>query len=313
MKIADSITELIGRTPLLRLHALTQGCGATVLLKMETLNPLGSLKDRIAVAMIRDAEKRRLVRRDTLVVEPSSGNTGIALAYVCAARGYRLVLTMPDTVPLERRRLLSAFGAEIVLTEGSLGMRGAMEKAEEIAEGTPHSFVPQQFHNPSNPEAHRRTTAEEIWKDTKGAVDVFVAGVGSGGTITGVGSALKQKKADVRVVAVEPAESPVLSGGRPGAHGIQGIGAGFVPRVLRAELIDEIVKVKSAAAGETARRLAREEGVLAGISTGANVWAALHVARRAENQGKTVVTLACDSGERYLSSWMFADESGGRT
>jgi cysteine synthase len=310
MKIADSITELIGGTPLLRLHRTAAGCGATVLVKMETLNPMGTVKDRIAVAMIRDAERRRLVRRDTVVVEPTSGNTGIALAYVCAARGYRLVLTMPDTVPLERRRLLSAFGAEIVLTEGQLGMRGAMEKAEEIAEHTPHSFVPQQFQNPSNPEAHRRTTAEEIWKDTKGAVDVLVAGVGSGGTITGVGSALKLKKSGLRVVAVEPAESAVLSGGRPGAHRIHGIGAGFVPKVLRVELIDEIVKVKSEAAWETARRLAREEGILAGVSTGANVWAALQVARRAENKGKTVVTIACDSGERYLASGLFEDKPG---
>ena len=313
MKIADSITELIGNTPLLRLHRMAAGCEATVLLKMEMRNPLGSVKDRIAVAMIRDAEKRRLIRRDTVVVEPTSGNTGIALASVCAARGYRLILTMPDTVPVERRRLLSVFGAQIVLTEGAQGMRGAIEKAEEIAEGTPHSFVPQQFHNPSNPEAHRRTTAEEIWKDTRGAVDVFVAGVGSGGTITGVGGALKQKKPGLRVVAVEPAESAVLSGGRPGAHRIHGIGAGFVPKVLRTELIDEIVKVKSDAAGETARRLAREEGVLAGPSTGANVWAALHVARRPENRGRTVVTLACDSGERYLNSWLFEEEPEVRT
>jgi cysteine synthase len=312
MKIADSITELIGGTPLLRLHRIAAGCEASVLLKMETRNPLGSLKDRIAAAMIQDAEKRRLIHRDTVIVEPTSGNTGIALAFVCAARGYKLVLTMPDSTPAERRKLLAAFGAEIVLTEGALGMRGAIEKAEEIAENTPHSFVPQQFNNPSNPETHRRTTAEEIWKDTRGAVDIFVAGVGSGGSLTGIGGALKQKKPGVRVVAVEPAESAVLSGGRPGAHRIHGIGAGFVPKVLRTDLIDEIVKVKSDAAEETARRLARAEGVLAGVSTGANVWAALRIARQAENRGKTVVTLACDPGERYLSGPLFEDAPGAR-
>jgi cysteine synthase A len=307
MKIAHNLTELVGNTPLLRLSRISAGCVAEVLVKLETFNPLSSVKDRTALAMIEDAERRGLLQKNSVVIEPTGGNTGIALAFVCASRGYRLILTMPDAGNDERYRLLAAFGAEIVLTDGARGMRGAIEKAEEIAEQTPNSFIPGQFNNPANPEYHRKTTAEEIWRDTRGKVDILVAGVGTGGTLTGIGEALKQRIQGFRCIAVEPADSPVLSGGKPAPHKLMGLGAGFVPAVLRTELIDEVITVRHEEAGEAAKRLAREEGLLAGISTGANVWAALQVARRPGNEGKTVVTIACDTGERYLGTWLFND------
>ncbi len=308
MKIANSVTELIGNTPLLRLSRITRGLSAEVLLKMECLNPLSSVKDRTCLAIIDDAERRGLLSPGSVVIEPTSGNAGIALASLCAARGYRLILTMPETVSSSRRDLLSAFGAELVLTEGPRGMRGAMEAAEELAEKTPGSFMPQQFNNPANPEVHRKTTAEEIWRDTHGKVDVLVCGVGTGGSLTGICEVFKQRVRGFRCVAAEPADSPVLSGGPPSPHRILGIGAGFVPRVLKVDLIDEILTVPASEAGATVRRLAREEGILAGISTGANVWAALRVAARKESAGKTVVTLAPDGGERYAGTWVFAGE-----
>jgi cysteine synthase A len=305
--IASDSTGLIGNTPLVRLNRLTQGSKAAVIAKLESFNPMGSVKDRIGVSMIADAEERGLINQDTVIVEPTSGNTGIALAFVCATRGYRLILTMPDSMSLERRHLLSIFGAELVLTPGADGMPGAVRKAEQLVAENPNYFMPQQFKNPSNPEIHRVTTAEEIWRDTEGKVDILVSGVGTGGTITGVAEVIKGRKPGVKVIAVEPANSPVLSGGKPGAHKIQGIGAGFVPDVLRTDLIDEIVTVTDEDAVMTARRLAKEEGILAGISSGAATWAALEVARRPENEGKLLVVILPDTGERYLSTWLFRD------
>lgn len=308
--IFSDITKTVGNTPLVRLNRLTKGLNATVLVKLETANPLSSVKDRIGVAMIDAGEKAGKIKPGSVIVEPTSGNTGIALAFVAAARGYRLILTMPETMSIERRQLLKILGAELVLTEGAKGMRGAVEKAEEIARNTPNSFLTQQFNNPANAEIHRKTTAEEIWKDTDGAVDIFVAGIGTGGTITGVGEVLKQKKPSVRIIAVEPVDSPVLSGGKPGPHKIQGIGAGFVPGVLNTKVYDEILKIRHEDAGEIARQLAKQEGILAGISAGGNVWAALEVAKRPESKGKTIVTVICDTGERYLSTWLFQEFAG---
>jgi cysteine synthase len=310
MNVYQDITGTVGNTPLVRINRLAAGLKATVLAKLESFNPVSSVKDRIGVAMIDAAEKAGLIDRDTLIVEPTSGNTGIALAFVCAARGYRLILTMPETMSLERRQLLKIFGAEVVLTDGAKGMRGAIEKAEEIIREHPRSFIPQQFDNPANPEAHRRTTAEEIWKDTDGTVDVFVAGIGTGGTLTGVGEVLKKRKPSVRIAAVEPADSPVLSGGKLGAHKIQGIGAGFVPGVLNVNIYDEVIRVANEDAGDIARRLAREEGIFAGISSGAALWAGIEIAKRKESEGRTIVVLLPDTGERYLSTWLFQEYLG---
>jgi len=300
--IYKDITETTGSTPLVRLNRLTEGACAAVAAKLESFNPLGSVKDRIGVSMINDAEKRGLIGEGTTIIEPTSGNTGIALAFVAAARGYKLILTMPETMSVERRTLFELLGAELVLTPGPTGMKGAIAKAEELAKGIENSFIPQQFMNSSNPAIHRETTAEEIWEDTDGEIDVFVAGVGTGGTITGVGEVLKQRKPDVRIVAVEPADSPILSGGNPGPHKIQGIGAGFVPDVLNRDVLDEIITVGNDDAIQIARRLAAEEGILCGISSGAACWAALEVARRRENEGKLVVVVLPDTGERYLST-----------
>lgn len=303
--IYDDITKTVGRTPLVRLNRITKDLPATFLVKLESFNPLSSVKDRIGVAMIEDAEAGGLLNKDSVIIEPTSGNTGIALAFVCAAKGYRLILTMPETMSMERRQLLNILGAELVLTEGAKGMRGAVEKAEELAKATPGSFMPQQFANPANPAVHRRTTAEEIWKDTEGGIDFFISGIGTGGTITGVGEILKQKKPSVKIIGVEPADSPVLSGGKPGPHKIQGIGAGFVPDVLNRKIIDEMIAVKHEDAGLTARRLAKEEGILAGISSGAALWAALQAGGKEQAKGKTIVVLLPDTGERYLSTWLF--------
>ncbi len=305
--IAKDSTELIGNTPLVRLNRVTEGAKAEVVAKLESFNPLGNVKDRIGVSMIVGAEEKGLINKDTVIVEPTSGNTGIALAFVCAARGYKLILTMPDTMSLERRQLLSIFGAEMVLTPGSEGMPGAVRKAEQLVAENPGYFMPQQFKNPANPEIHRLTTAEEIWRDTNGKVDILVSGVGTGGTITGVAEIIKPRKPEFKAIAVEPIDSPVLSGGNPGAHKIQGIGAGFVPDILRLDLVDEIVKVANEDAGIMARRLAKEEGILAGISSGAAVWAALEVAKRPENKGKLIVVILPDTGERYLSTWLFQE------
>jgi cysteine synthase A len=306
MKIANDVTELIGNTPLVRIRRLTQGCVADVVAKLEFYNPAHSVKDRIGAAMIDAAEKAGRIKPDTIIVEPTSGNTGIALAMVCAARGYKCVLTMPDTMSKERRMLLRAYGAELILTPGSEGMGGAIRKAEELAAGDSRYFLPQQFKNPANPEIHRKTTAEEIWRDTDGKVDFLVAGVGTGGTITGTGEVLKARKPSAKVVAVEPDASPVLSGGAKGPHPIQGIGAGFVPDVLNTKIYDEIIRVKGDDAFDTARRMAREEGLLVGISSGAATWAALQVARREENAGKLIVVIIPSFGERYLSTALFA-------
>lgn len=300
----NTIIETIGNTPLVKINRLAPE-GVNVFVKVESRNPLSSIKDRIGYAMIADAENKGLLHQDSVIVEPTSGNTGIALAFVAAVKKYRLILTMPDTMSIERRKLLAMLGAEIVLTDGALGMRGAVEKAEEIVTKTKNAFMPQQFNNPANPEIHRKTTAVEIWNDTKGEVDIFVAGVGTGGTITGVGEVLKAKKPSVKVIAVEPEKSPVLSGGKPGSHRIQGIGAGFIPTVLNREIIDEIVTVDEADAGAIAKKLAKEEGILAGISAGAAMWAALKIAQRPESRGKTIVVVLPDSGERYVSTWLF--------
>ena len=303
--IFSDITKTIGRTPLVRLNRMQEGFKAKILVKLESFNPHSSVKDRIGVAMIEAAEIGGHLNKDSVIIEPTSGNTGIALAFVCAAKGYRLILTMPDTMSLERRHLLSALGAELVLTEGGKGMKGAIDKAEELAGNYKNSFIPQQFTNPANPEIHRLTTAVEIWEDTEGSVDYFISGIGTGGTITGVGEVLKKKKPSVRIIAVEPTDSPVLSGGKPGPHKIQGIGAGFVPDVLNRDVIDEIIPVSHENAGEMARRMAREEGILVGISSGAALWAAFDVAKRQESEGKTIVVILPDSGERYLSTWLF--------
>jgi len=307
VRIARDMTELVGKTPLVYLNRVTAGARAQVAAKLEFYNPCSSVKDRIGVAMIRAAEEEGRLGSGSVVVEPTSGNTGIALAFVCAVKGYRLILTMPDTMSIERRKLLAALGAEVVLTPGSEGMPGAVRRAEEIAASIPGAFMPQQFRNPANPRIHRETTAEEIWTDTDGRVDAVVGGVGTGGTITGIAEVIKARKPGFRVVAVEPAESPVLSGGAPGPHRIQGIGAGFVPEVLRTDLIDEIIRVTADQAGQMARRLMREEGILAGISSGAAAWAAVELARRTEMEGKLIVVILPDTGERYLSTWLFAD------
>ncbi|MDH7577459.1 MAG: cysteine synthase A [Bacillota bacterium] len=308
MRIYENLTELIGGTPLLRLKTLSQGTGAEIAGKLESFNPAGSVKDRIGYAMIKDAEERGLINKDTVIIEPTSGNTGIALAFVCAARGYRLILTMPETMSIERRNLLKAYGAELVLTPGAEGMKGAVRKAEELAAQIPNSFIPQQFRNPANPAIHRATTALEIWEDTEGQVDVVVGGVGTGGTITGVAEALKPRKESLKIVAVEPAESPVLSGGKPGPHRIQGIGAGFIPEVLNLSLVDEIIQVRYEEAAATSRMLARSLGLLVGVSSGAAAFAARLVARRPENQGKLIVVILPDTGERYLSTTLFQEE-----
>lgn len=305
MKIADDMTQLIGNTPLVRLKKISRGLPGQIVGKLEFFNPAGSVKDRIGVSMIEAAEREGVLNEDSVIIEPTSGNTGIALAWVCAAKGYRLILTMPETMSIERRMLLQALGAEVVLTEAQAGMRGAIEKAVDIARKTKNSFIPQQFKNKANPEIHRRTTAEEIWRDTDGNVDILVAGVGTGGTITGISEVIKTRKPTVKTVAVEPKDSAVLSGGQAGAHMIQGIGAGFIPEVLNSEIIDEIIQVENNQAFQTARRLAKEEGILAGISSGAAVWAAMEIARRKESANKLIVAILPDTGERYLSTSLF--------
>ncbi len=308
-KIAQKLTDLIGNTPLLALNRYSQeaGLSSAIVAKLEYFNPLGSVKDRVAYAMITAAEQAGKINQDTVIIEPTSGNTGVGLAFVAASKGYKLVLTMPETMSVERRNLLKALGAEIVLTSGAAGMRGAIAKAEELAQDNPNSFIPQQFKNPANPTAHRGTTAEEIWRDTDGKVDIFVAGVGTGGTITGVGEGLKKHNPAVKIIAVEPASSPVLSGGQPGPHALQGIGAGFVPDVLNRAILDEIVPVKNEDAFATSRALSKTEGLLVGISSGAAAWAATQIAKRPENAGKVIVVLLPDTGERYLSTPLFTD------
>ena len=309
--IKRSITELVGGTPMVRLNKISEKTGAEVLAKLESFNPAGSVKDRIGLSMIEAAERDGLIDKDTVIIEPTSGNTGIALAFVAAAKGYRVILVMPDTMSIERRNLLSAYGAELVLTPGAEGMRGCIAKAQELAASLPKTFIPQQFQNPANPEIHRRTTAEEIWNDTEGKVDILVAGVGTGGTITGVSEVIKARKPTFKAVAVEPADSAVLSGKPPGPHKIQGIGAGFIPDVLNRSIIDEIVQVRTDEAFNAARRLARQEGILAGISSGAAAHAAELIASRPENKGKVIVAILPDTGERYLSTPLFQDEESG--
>jgi cysteine synthase len=306
-RIAKDITQLTGKTPLVKLNRVTEGALADVVAKIESFNPCGSVKDRIGVAMIDAAEKAGLIKKDTVLVEPTSGNTGIALAFVCAARGYKLIIVMPDSMTKERRLLLEAFGVQVILTKAEEAMGGAVKKAEEIVAGTKNAYMLQQFENPANPEAHRLTTAEEIWKDTGGKVDILVAGVGTGGTITGIAEAIKGKKPEFKAIAVEPAGSPVLSGGNPGPHRIMGIGAGFVPKIYNKNVVDEIIKVADHDAFNMARRLAKEEGILVGISSGAAAWAAVEVAKRPENKGKMVVVILPDTGERYLSTDMFKE------
>lgn len=308
MKVADDITKLIGNTPLVRLNKLSKGCQAEILLKLEFYNPLGSVKDRIGLAMIEAAEKDgKIDPAKTTVLEPTSGNTGIALAFVCAVKGYKCTLTMPETMSLERRSLLRALGANLVLTPGSEGMKGAIAKAKELADSDSNYFIPQQFENPANPEVHRNTTAEEIWNDTDGKVDILISGIGTGGTITGVSEVIKKKKPGFKTVAVEPKDSPVLSGGQPGPHKIQGIGAGFVPGILNTDIIDEIIQVENEQAFDTARALMKEEGILAGISSGAAIYAAIQEAKKPENKGKVIVAIIPSTGERYLSTDLFSD------
>lgn len=303
MKIAENITELIGNTPLVHLSKIGKELPAKLVAKLESFNPCGSVKDRIALAMIEKAEQDGKIKPGTVIIEPTSGNTGIGLAFICAQRGYRLILTMPENMSVERRKLLAHFGAEIVLTPVEKGMKGAVEKAEQLLKEIPDSFMPQQFENPANPEIHRKTTGEEIWQDTDGNVDIVVAGVGTGGTITGVAEVIKSRKPEFKAIAVEPKNSPVLSGGNPGPHKIQGIGAGFIPQVLNLEVIDEVIQVEDEDAIETAKRLAKEEGILAGISSGAALWAGIEVAKREQNRNKLIVVILPDTGERYLSIW----------
>jgi cysteine synthase A len=306
-KIYSDITKTVGNTPLVKLNRITEGLKATILAKVESFNPLSSVKDRIGVAMIEDAEKRGVFKKGTTIIEPTSGNTGIALAFIAAAKGYKLILTMPDTMSLERRQLLAIFGAQLVLTPGAEGMRGAVKKAEELVKEIPDAIILQQFNNPANPAIHRKTTAEEIWNDTDGKVDILVSGVGTGGTITGVSEVIKKRKPSFKAIAVEPDASAVLSGDAPGPHKIQGIGAGFIPKVLNRGIIDEIIRATNENSGEIARRLAKEEGILGGISCGAALWAALEVAKRKENKGKVIVVILPDTGERYLSTWLFQE------
>lgn len=305
--IFSDITKTIGNTPLVKINKLNKDGLAEILVKLESFNPLSSVKDRIGKALIEAAEKSGKITKDTVIIEPTSGNTGIALAFTAAAKGYRLILTMPETMSIERRQLLKILGAELFLTEGAKGMKGAIEKANELSAAIPNSFIPQQFDNPANPEIHKKTTAEEIWKDTEGKVDIFIAGVGTGGTISGVGEVLKERNPSVKIIAVEPVDSPVISGGKPGPHKIQGIGAGFIPKNLNTEIIDEIIQVTHTDAGDTSRALAKNEGILVGISSGAALWAALEVSKRSESKGKTIVALLPDTGERYLSTWLFED------
>ena len=304
-KVYNDITETIGKTPLVRINSIATGTNANILAKLEYFNPLSSVKDRIGFAMIDQAEKKGQLKNDSVIIEPTSGNTGIGLAFVCAAKGYKLILTMPDTMSVERRKLLKALGAEIVLTPGEKGMKGAIDKAIKLGEKTQNSFIPQQFENLDNPRIHRETTAIEIWDDTNGEVDIFIAGIGTGGTVTGVGEALKDKNPAVKIIGLEPEDSAILSGEKPGLHKIQGMGAGFVPKILNLNILDEIIKVKEDDAGNTARMLAKQEGIFTGISGGAAMWAALEVAKRSGCKGKTIVVILPDTGERYLSTWLW--------